>query len=1176
MEKKRHLLCNINYYIHLFFLGFYLLPSIGNAQVSGEVSYSSKTNFLNRVFNPNKAEITTNETMNSLSLTPNIPVLNKGGDNERLSLSEKQLKTLKEKAQTLRFEQNIGQISNAAVLFRANDAQATYFFTKKEVRSVVSNKQDSLNVSYALQFIGSNDGVQVVTSGGQNPKQGTVNYITSEGQFMDVQSSTNLSYKGLWQGVDADFYAKEGRMKYDFIIAPHTDPSVVRFRLEGAKDLTVNAHGELEFVTAFGTLQKGKPFTYQIINGEQVQITCDYYIEKGEVSFKLGKYDPSVPLVIDPIALKWSTFLGGSLQDSPLAIVVDPTTKLIYVTGSTTSLNFPNTLGRSYAGGTDGFLTCLAADGTNIVWSTYFGGSSSDVGRSINIGTEGDLYIVGTTSSADFPMGTTAAYDAIYSGNLSVFVARFSNAGLLKYSSYIDNLGIGSSSGIVVKNGLVYSAGLVNAGLYAPVTAGAYQPSTPKTQIRAYWFALNTNVAGVAGLEYATYFAPTVNLASQFTDMVEDKDGNLWLSGITQTQVAGNDLPMTANAMQTIQGKPYEVINTQTAFVAKFSKSGNLLYSSAIVPFWGTTANTEYSPFLTTDAEGNLYIKSRVKIDGAAIPTQSTNVSTVNMLTAWSNMLAASNIYYFEFVAKIPYNLAPQYDFVTVMPATAANNESPGFVVDKKGNIHIYHLVRSDLSARYMPLTPGAIQTNISNSPTINFSNYLVLSPSGGGVLYSTFIGDGGNALSVSDLFVTNNCTAYLLSSVSQSNYIANAPITPTYRDFSTNTQKSIYRDTYNGGLADALITVFHEPIPNNNTITDFAVGNNTFCANGAIWQDPNDGPIIGSTPTYTSGDGSSSAHNLPNIKIGSAIVSHPTPSSPALSFQWQKSVNGGAWTNVGNGTYIAYKPEPEATAGTVNYRRLINTFCCDSISVSNIATATIAGTFNLDINTPSKPVYYCPGVAGTNLGITVTGATGNISWQWYDGFTPLSGTSVISPSSGSGVAQESFSAAVGTGVTGSGFYRLVITDAGGCRKEAFISIAPKTASAGASASMSICPGGIGSVKIGPSAVNPDFLYSWTGPSGFTSSLANPIVTVAGTYTLQVKVVGDASFCAPGTSVIVNALTPHDAALTALTNKAFCQPNSPAAIGLSGTPPSGYVFQWTPGNNLDNTLLFNL
>ncbi len=141
-------------------------------------------------------------------------------------------------------------------------------------------------------------------------------------------------------------------------------------------------------------------------------------------------------------------------------------------------------------------------------------------------------------------------------------------------------------------------------------------------------------------------------------------------------------------------------------------------------------------------------------------------------------------------------------------------------------------------------------------------------------------------------------------------------PVTPTYRDFETNTQKTVYNTTNTGwGLS-----VFHEPIP-NNSIPDFATGNNTFCVDGAIWQNPNDGPIIGNTPLYTSGDGSLPTHNIPNTVLGA----HPIPASPALQYRWQKSLNGGTnWINVGNGSYDVYKPSPEPAAGTVQYRRTI------------------------------------------------------------------------------------------------------------------------------------------------------------------------------------------------------------------------------------------------------------
>jgi hypothetical protein len=145
-----------------------------------------------------------------------------------------------------------------------------------------------------------------------------------------------------------------------------------------------------------------------------------------------------------------------------------------------------------------------------------------------------------------------------------------------------------------------------------------------------------------------------------------------------------------------------------------------------------------------------------------------------------------------------------------------------------------------------------------------------------------------------------------------------------------------------------------------------------------------------------------------------------------------------------------------------------------------------------------------------------------------------------------------------------------------GCKKEVLVTILPLTAKASNGPIAAICPGGTNTATLGPVAANPNWAYSWTGPSGFTSSVWNPTVSTSGNYYLQVKEIGDASFCVAGqTTVNVTPPTPMDAALTNLTNKAFCQKDNPLRIGLSGAAPNGYVFQWSPGINLDNQQAFN-
>jgi hypothetical protein len=1081
-------------------------------------------------------------------------------------------KTLNQEREMLKFEQNVGQIKPEAVLFSTTDAQASYYFLKNEIRSVVTSRKDSAQTAYALQFVGANEGVQVEGLGKSRDAHGARNYITTEGSFADVPKFNRIHYKALWAGVNAMFYESQegkGTMKYDFLVQPNADPSVVRLKMDGVKDLKINAKGELEFTTPFGTLQKGKPYTYQIINGKKVEVASEYTLNvAGEIGFKLSKYDPSVTLVIDPIALKWSTYLMADARwfDD---FFVHPTTGRIYLVGYTYKPSFPTTTGVPFKGSADVFITCMEKDGTAVVWSTLIGGSSFDRGYTIHVDAAGDVYVIGTTSSSDMPFGTVAPYDAIGGvlGFTDMFVARLNSTGTtLKYNTYLGGSGEDGYyrfRKMVVENGIVYFGSSIRVGDY-PTTPDAYQPTTTGEFVKAVFTVLNTNVGGKAGLVYSTYFngpaGTASNLSTEITETEQDKDGNIWLTGKTNYDPS---FPISANAVQ----KYGDIgITGRANFIAKFSKSGQYLYSSYVCPFWSPTFTAIEAPSIDVDAQGNLYVASATAVLSATIQ-KAPNILAYHELSPLSSLQDGSQLD-FGYVAKIPYNLSPQFDFVSIFPSNADDDDAePEVAVDKKGNIHLFTHGGSYGGNAYHPITAGAANSYISSIYTTP-SVYYVLPPSGSSVLYGSVLCSYWG-LANYGLVVNDKCEAYILGETygSDNNY----PITPSYRDFESNSQKSVYNSTTDHGFA---LTVFHEPTPNNNTITNFAPGNNTFCVGGAIWQNPNDGPIAGTTPSFLSGDGSSPTHNLPNIRYNlSPVTAHPTPASPALKYQWQKRVNGGAWINVGNGTFDLYKPQSEPAAGTVDYRRLVIGYCGDTLSPSNTATATISGTFNMQINTPTKPVYYCPGTV-TDLGVTITGATGNISWQWYDGFAPLS-NSTISPASGSGVAQGSFTASIAAGVTGSGFYRLVVEDAGGCRKEAFVSIAPKTASAGRTASVALCPGATTSATLGPDAVNPDFQYSWTGPSGFTSTLPNPSVTVAGTYNLQVKLAADASFCSPGTSVTVTTATAHAAALTAISDKGFCQSDDPAGIGLSGAQPTGYAFQWVPGTNLDNALAYS-
>jgi hypothetical protein len=127
-------------------------------------------------------------------------------------------------------------------------------------------------------------------------------------------------------------------------------------------------------------------------------------------------------------ALIYSTFVGGANLDYPYDMALDSAGS-VYVSGETTSTNYPTTAGAfdtSYNGGTsDAFLTKLNGAGSALAYSTYLGGSDWDVGNSIATGA-GSAYITGRAYSADFPT-TAGAFDTSFNGGGSdAFVTRIS------------------------------------------------------------------------------------------------------------------------------------------------------------------------------------------------------------------------------------------------------------------------------------------------------------------------------------------------------------------------------------------------------------------------------------------------------------------------------------------------------------------------------------------------------------------------------------------------------------------------------------------------------------------------------------------------------------------------------------------------------------------------------
>ena len=374
----------------------------------------------------------------------------------------------------LSFEFNVGQ-TDAQVKFLARGDGYGLFLTPTEAVLALSKsqrrtgKESSAEREAAqtpgellrLGFVGANRASKV-EGAGELP--GRSNYIIGGDPskwLRGISTFARVKYEGVYPGVDVVYYGNQRQLEYDFIVAPHTDHKQIRLRFTGATDVRVDgASGELILTTKDGgEVRQHKPVIYQEVAGERRRIEGGYELARGrEISFRVGEYDTSRALVIDPV-LVYSTYLGGSNDDQAYGVAVDAQGNA-YVTGYAQSANFPIVpqfvVGKpfqpAYGGGlSDAFVTKFNADG-GVVYSTYLGGSGNaeqdggnDFAEAIAIDTQGNAYVTGGTNSPDFPTKNPIQTTG------EAFLTKLNAAGDgLVYSTYLggmsDAVGVGIDS----------------------------------------------------------------------------------------------------------------------------------------------------------------------------------------------------------------------------------------------------------------------------------------------------------------------------------------------------------------------------------------------------------------------------------------------------------------------------------------------------------------------------------------------------------------------------------------------------------------------------------------------------------------------------------------------------------------------------------------------------------
>ena len=187
-------------------------------------------------------------------------------------------------------------------------------------------------------------------------------------------------YKNLYKNIDLRVYGIEKQIEYDWIVKPGGNPGDIRFKYKNVKGTRIDKDGNLLIETEFGELMHKCPVSYQEIDKKKIVVKTEFKkISKNIYGFEVNEYVKNYELIIDPVVLAYSTYLGGNDDDGGRGIAADSSGNA-YVTGYTWSTNFP-TKNQYQSDETDGyaFVTKLEFEEPSITVTSPNGGEAWEV-----------------------------------------------------------------------------------------------------------------------------------------------------------------------------------------------------------------------------------------------------------------------------------------------------------------------------------------------------------------------------------------------------------------------------------------------------------------------------------------------------------------------------------------------------------------------------------------------------------------------------------------------------------------------------------------------------------------------------------------------------------------------------------------------------------------------------
>lgn len=597
--------------------------------------------------------------------------------------------------------------------------------------------------AYDLEFLNTNT-LSTPQIEASKPTQENINYLIGNDRSKwqsGVGAYTSLLHRDLYKNVDLQIYSEGGQMKYDLIVHPGGDPDVIRFAYTGATSLALKK-GNLHIQTSVGEAIELAPFAYQYINNERKRVNVSYQLSGTTVSFKVsGKYDNSYPLVIDPTVV-FATLTGSRADNWGFTATYDAAGNF-YAGGIAFNNGYPVSTGaydNSFNSGQfDMSITKFNAAGTQIIYSTYLGGSGEDQPHSLFVDGQGQLVISGRTNSGNYPVDTVygpgggfdiavTKLNATGTGIVgSVKIGGTSNDGLNMRPDkggptdvLLRNYGDDARSEVVIDGaGNIYIASSTQSANF-PASATSFQPTYGGGRQDAVIVKLGANVR----MQWASFLGGSA----------EDAAYVLAVNGTNSVYVAGgtasSNFPARAGSIYpSFRGGACD------GYITNVSANGATILQSTFMGSDNQRADQIYG--IQLDRDGNVYVMGTT--EGTWPILQPTGTATFY------------NDNSKQFISKLRPDLSAFIYSTTFGKAAPQPSISPvAFLVDRCQNVYVsgWGGVLNSGNDFSNSGTSGLPVTADARKPTSDNSDFyfFVLKRDALGQLYGTFYGGNGLA----------------------------------------------------------------------------------------------------------------------------------------------------------------------------------------------------------------------------------------------------------------------------------------------------------------------------------------------------------------------------------------------------------------------------------------------